>query len=531
MKNFFIISKTLLYLLIASFAFFSVSDAGIYEDKKTCTDESQNYTKRILNNFENFQSKSCEKSESKTTTSADQTEASATCDDCSEQSVYTLNPSSLIKWVRGQLHTFISSCEFKRMQYSDHPTDIPDICFYAGMQRSDAISRFYYCENKNQIEPQKVKSEYKPCFTEDYVKMTAKAFNEVANCFNFSETEKQDVFATLNHESAFNLNARSESGARCYGQMTNGRLKDLNKYIYFSEKKSRSSWYAYHSAYKEVLENCPYLEHAVVPQELLNDTEVSDAKLDRHNDNPPFTCALTKDPYSCMFYSIYNLKLLQADFDEHYGNGSAYTKADIPKNIRTDFQLRIQRNEMLIVRGTVTKKNGEKEDVNWTFWSDKEVYNTFVKGGISYNLNDLKIQKVTLFPPEELRTYFVHAAHNGGDAIATEYFVEFLRELKRQISSGDQCNKDNLCRKYREQIFNVASSMDTSVDPETFALSKEDLVQTFEIFARRQIDVRKETEEFMSKREKHLEYVMNFDPKKQGIDAEKCSFGNKQAVQ
>ena len=61
--------------------------------------------------------------------------------------------------------------------------------------------------------------------------MTAQAFNEVADCFNLSTKEKYDFFATFNHESVFNLNVKSGSGARCYGQITFGTYNSMRQYI------------------------------------------------------------------------------------------------------------------------------------------------------------------------------------------------------------------------------------------------------------------------------------------------------------
>ena len=510
-----------------------LADAAVNDLLGTCTDKSIEYTNKVVDNSKQL---ACYERES--TVKVPQMEASSVCNECSQNYVSTVSRPfmPLSTWIAEQEYNFLQSCETskykRRMKRREQQLNIPEICFHAGMSRtSNAVSNFYHCENKSQLTPNKVKSNYRPCLNSNYIKMTAQAFNDMADCFGFSKKEREEIFATFNHESAFNLNARSKDGARCYGQMTFPRFKDLNKYIYFRKEKSRSSWKEYHQIYNEAETKCPYLKNVVTPEELLNDDKVSDSNLIEHNENPPFTCTLTTNPYTCFFYSMYNIKIHQTKVNQHYDDGPSYLgNRDLSPQIVRDFKLRIERNEMLVIKGKVTTKNGEKKEVNWTFWSDGELYNTIVTKGYSYDTSELQIQKVTLFNPEELKTYFVHTAHNGGDSIVSDYFVEFLRRLKRRISNGTLCNKDTSCRKYREQIFNIESENHS-------ALTLQNLEKEFKQYAARtrredrEGNIREETQEFMDSRKKDLQVVMNFDPKEKGIDSEKCSFENEQAVQ
>ena len=502
--------KRLYFTFIYTFSFITFfSDAEVTDIAGTCTDESIKYTNKVV---DISKKSACYKPEPDETS---QTEAAAVCNECSQGDVSTTSESvsSDITWVAEQEQRFLQSCETRkhkrRMERRNQQLDIPEVCFHAGMLRtSDAVPRFYHCEDKSKVNPTKANSDYRPCFTPNYVKMTANAFNDMADCFDFPKKERKEAFATFNHESAFNLNARSKSGARCYGQMTFPRFQDLNKYIYFSKEKSRDSWRAYHEIYNEALEKCPELKNAVIPTELLDDERVGNAQLDQHNKNPPFTCAITMDPYTCFFYSMYNLKVLQAKFDFFYENGPSYLgNRELSPKVTRDFQLRIERNEMLTVKGTVITRTGEKREVNWTFWSDAEIYDTLVKNGFSYDINDLEIKKVPLFNPEELKTYLVHTAHNGGDSIVSDHLVGFLKQLKRQISNGVQCNRSSACKKYRERIFNFETNAENPS-----ALSLEDLEKEFKRYASRtrgEDRIRGETRKFMDGRSKHLRVLLS----------------------
>ena len=126
--------------------------------------------------------------------------------------------------------------------------DIPSVCFYAGMTRykNPGTKNYFYCQSSKESEGRvrwmpfvcedskretgceltcapnkkinKNKSPRKACLNKGYVELTARAFNQVADCFGFSNVEKIQLFSLFNHESSFHVNVRSPTGARCYGQ-------------------------------------------------------------------------------------------------------------------------------------------------------------------------------------------------------------------------------------------------------------------------------------------------------------------------
>ena len=160
---------------------------------------------------------------------------SSSCDNCSPPKENPWNP---IQVFFNYLKSFVLPVENPQDPVPSitetQPLIIPDICFYAGMLRSTNLNNSYYqCPKPstpaNQADSSKQNA---PCLTEDYLKMTAQAFNETADCFGFTDKEKKDLFATINHESAYMLNIRSNTGAICYGQITNRLFQNLNKFIY-----------------------------------------------------------------------------------------------------------------------------------------------------------------------------------------------------------------------------------------------------------------------------------------------------------
>ena len=326
-------------------------------------------------------------------------------------------------------------------QTQEKSEDIADICFFSGMLRTHHIPmKHYHCNNKNDIDPPEPKNpkEGRPCFTEDYVKMTAQAFNEVADCFNLSTKEKYDFFATFNHESAFNLNAKSGTGARCYGQITFGTYKSMRKYISPNGKKYHSG---YHDIYVKAKDRCPNLEEKLVHPK--NKEEPKSA---------PLSCSLTQDPYSCFFYSMYNIKRHILALELNYNEEPSFSdtgKKSI-ENIEEDFLVDqkleeekrfIGHNDIVTVEGVATDSTTGEIISNgtWTLTNDSEAYDIFHERH-SYNKDDLTIKKLKLFNPEELKIHFAHTAHNGGHTYAKAKFVNFMENLKTEIASAQNCS-------------------------------------------------------------------------------------------
>ena len=181
---------------------------------------------------------------------------------------------------------------------SPKPIVIPDICFYAGMLRSTALNNSYYqCPKPSAPANQAFLSQENAlCLTEDYVRMTAQAFNETADCFGFTDKEKKDLFATINHESAYMLNIKSKTGALCYGQMTSKTFQNLNKFIYARNDKT---WGDYGAVINQVFNNCDSLKSKVIPQKIATIRENNKDYKKCYSPKPCYNCCTQSSAKYC----------------------------------------------------------------------------------------------------------------------------------------------------------------------------------------------------------------------------------------
>ena len=357
--------------------------------------------------------------------------------------------------------------------------DISSICFYASfLRKSDLKSKknpesYYNCKSKN-TKIGAIKSEYPDdknrkttfCANKDYIEMTAKAFNEVANCFKFTHKEKKLLFALFNHESRFVLNARSPTRTRCYGQLTITAIKDINRNIFLRNDGGKSK------IYDKVKSQCPGLADKVIPPGVLkvpkqetsyNQKEDELAKIQRRNN---FTCGTTQDPYICMFYSMFYAQMNMDFFDKSFSAKTHYRHREPAPGIRKALgiseQKPIQLNEMLVIKGPITI-NGVTRVRKWVFWDNAEVFNLFNRHRISAKqARNLEVKRVKIFDEDMLRAKFIQTGHNGGTSITYSEAGTFVRELKRKIAYGKECKKDKNCKKMRETILSKKSlSVDT----------------------------------------------------------------------
>ncbi len=347
-------------------------------------------------------------------------------------------------------------------QTQEKSESIADICFFSGMLRSHHIQmKHYHCNNKNDINPPKAKNakEGRPCFTEDYVKMTAQAFNEVADCFNLSTKEKYDFFATFNHESAFNLNVKSGSGARCYGQITFGTYNSMRQYI--SPEHDEDHHSGYHNIYAKAKDRCPNLEEKLIHPK--NKEEPKSA---------PLSCSLTQDPYSCFFYSMYNIKRHMLALESNYNDEPSLSDTGkiYIENIEEDFFIEqkfkkkfIGYNDIVTVEGVATDSVTGKIPIDeiWILVNDTDAYNIFHKK-LSYNKDNLTVKKLKLFNPTELKKHFVHTAHNGGHTYVKGRFEQFMVDLKEEIVTAQNC--PNTCNYSTEQECEEDSACDFIIE-------------------------------------------------------------------
>ena len=216
-----------------------------------CNWKNKSFTDRLIQESQDF--------------SSYQTEAQTPCTDCVKNNTQN-NRSSLDLIHNGMMHSVTK------------PNDIPDICFLAATLRGSSknfqgLSRYYYCPNANthkrtnKYKPEPKKPSMlprRPCLDKNYISMTAKAFNEMTNCFGYTgKKDKERLFSLMNHESAFLLNVRPLGGtARCYGQMQNAAIIDIQSFIHYGHKVDQ--FQPYLKIYKDALKNCPYLTGKIV---------------------------------------------------------------------------------------------------------------------------------------------------------------------------------------------------------------------------------------------------------------------------
>ena len=395
--------------------------------------------------------------------SSHSTEASAPCTDCAKDTAVFPDSRSAVENIDGIISSFGSN-------------SIPPICFYAAslIAVDEPKYRLYGCKDKNSEWPER-KYRMRPCLNEKYTNMTAQAFDEVANCFSFSLEEKKAIFALFNHESHFILNARSPKKARCYGQMTMKTIKYVNQNIYY-----RNHGYQYGDVYRDAVSNCPGLRDKVIPPSLVTETRFNNTRLRRKMKRASITCGLTQDPYACLFYSMFNVKINLKEFNDNYNEMPDYigSEKEIPGKMEEDFQLPVMLNEVLVVKGPVKNKStGKIENIDRVFWDSSQIPDEFE--GKEYDVSQLEIKKVPVFKKATLKNVFLHYAHSGGRSIVATHLKVFLEGVKKRVAgirnSEDEisCSEDQKCSQYRSSL------------KQGQPLSISDLQNTFVAYARR----------------------------------------------
>ena len=291
--------------------------------------------------------------------------------------------------------------------------------------------------------------------------MTAKAFNETANCFGFSsKKDKKQLFALMNHQSAFLLNKKQEGDhtGRCYGQITNDMIEDIHVGIKYKDYIPIDHLKEHQNIYQSVLEKCPHLTGKVIH---LNDCQkykkIDDFRkcFKQKKNADTVKCKTSQDAYSCLFYTMYNTRKNEANLNHKLSHPSIFLenrqkmkKSKEFQKIAKDFKYPIQLNEMVTVRGTVTKY-GKKKNIEYVFGDVNEIFDAFNKSNVQYRVEDLKIKKVKLFEEDQLKWAFLNLAHNGGLDIIFS-FQNFMWSVKEYISLSGMNRKD--IRKYKQRI-------------------------------------------------------------------------------
>lgn len=419
-----------------------------------CTWKNKEFTQEMLQNISK---------------SSPNTEGGAPCLDC----LSTKQDSS------------IKDSSIKNMESANnHISIIPDICFYASMLKSKqpGFYNYFYCHNgkaprtmafhscqETNNKGKGIDCKLGPgsgvtrnlyrrryCLSQDYVQTTSQSFNEVADCFDLSPADKLELFAMFNHESSFMLNAKSPTGARCYGQVTEDVLHTINRYIFY--RGYVKSWRTQWGIYQDVIEKkqCSFLQNKTIKmpfEDKHRQKKLGSGGYDKNfrndfkSNSSKFNCEVTQDPYSCFFYSIYNYKLNKYAFENVYR--TIPPDSGLSQDVKEVFQLPISFNEILHLKGKITIR-GQVKEVDWLIKDISELKGLLSKG-MGYNTEDLKIKKINVFPENILEKDVTQRSYNGGISIINRHLPDFMEELKTAISSKN-CVRDDICKSHRKRI-------------------------------------------------------------------------------
>ena len=303
---------------------------------------------------------------------------------------------------------------------------IPKQCFLAMALRGNSLfskRQYVHCKSKEQSSFDRNR---KFCINEDYINTIHTAWKEMTKCFNYSMERQEEIFHLVNQESGGVLNVKSNTGARCLGQLTIDYVKTINKTIHSIYKKNPLR---HSEIYREVIQRCPQLKEKIL------------------KDINHITCKTSMDPHTCLFYTFYGLERNHRKMKKNLQSKSDYmgTK-EFSQELKDKYQLPIKLNEMLVIRGTA--KSGKS--IHWVIWDDSELYSLREKIDDS---KKLLIKKVPLFKnQEDIEQMFNYWAHNGGQSLVNSSLIKRIEKLKKNISMS--CPPDLKQRRClaREQV-------------------------------------------------------------------------------
>ncbi len=357
-----------------------------------------------------------------------------------------------------------------------NPT-ISRACFFLsnlkGIQSNP--DRFYHCGNLNEESdllskaPILEKKEMvAPCFNKKYIQMTFEAFKKMTKCFELLPKEKENAFHLLNHESGFILNAKSHSGARCYGQLTSEAMDHILNMV----KSNRKIYTDFKSTCPEINQPGDINRLRALTKVAINDS-LSSRK--RYESSRHLTCHVTQEPYNCFFYSLFYFKKNLEKAKEEINKASEkITDTTLKQNpgLSTFYKNNpnikppIKANEVIVVTGVATSKNTKnKLTINWVFENSIAAYRSLR----NLENQNLSIQTVNLFDPKKLAGRIGQWSHNGGGSISSTYFPKQLEKFKNNVvnppkpknagPNGFYCKRNPskpFC-KYREKLFKSES--------------------------------------------------------------------------
>ena len=288
---------------------------------------------------------------------------------------------------------------------------IPPECFLASALRGISVlpeARASLCDHKVNFNNHKPTGEIKHCIDESYLKMITKSFSDLIRCLEFTKEESEGLFNLINHESGFILNARSHTKARCFGQLTTGYVKEINR-------RSQLEGDALHPIYNRAMKACPGLKTKMI------------------RSFSYFTCRLTHDPYSCLLYMGLGMKLALSEISQQLNQPLNYMgPREFPSSERRLFQLPINLDEMLALQ---VKVNGIERDL--LFWDDIEIYDFIERKRDLAGFKILTSKKVPLFAQKgQVARSIAYLSHNGGHTIYSSFAPALIRNLKKELSEG-----------------------------------------------------------------------------------------------
>ena len=139
----------------------------------------------------------------------------------------------------------------------------------------------------------------RPCLSQDYIAMTAKAFHDVAECLDIAPEMAFPIFL---HESRFILNIQSHTGALCYGQITSNAVADFNSFL--KSHKGYPNYDIPDLLEKNIEKRCPHVwkNFKKVSTIVREDKTLIRSDFDQ--------CKINTNPYTCFFYGFAYLKIL-----------------------------------------------------------------------------------------------------------------------------------------------------------------------------------------------------------------------------
>ena len=362
----------------------------------------------------------------------------------------------------------------------DHLQDmaIDPICFYAGSLRGknslSKSSNFYSCEDYSSPNPTRGHSKKGACLSQEYSEKFALLFEQMTNCFSLSQKEKNNFFKILNNESAFMPNARSDSGARCLGQLTQDAFKDISINMTLRINYPDDTNYALYKDYDLANGKCAYLDNYTIPPNIRENV----IKSVYNNINPEhdtvkntytqflginqedqqnfwYECKILSNPVQCLLYSTLYYKLSLNQFDHAFIPKERRSRTNslntASNEERNKFQEHINEHSIGLSPNEIYVFKDEENSSNpMVFVSTGGAYEKFIQDDFSPTAS---IKKVSLLSPEDfarMKDLALQLSYNAGQSITRNKVEYLLNVIKDRIANPN--NPDYKYRKYRQMI-------------------------------------------------------------------------------